>query len=268
VQVLRPLCMPIIGKFILSLLGNWAASCCPSLSKCKPTKSLLHNQKLYINKVMILCRMGNSTVLTLVAFAVECYLTFSSTFKTRAFNKVNRSIGILALIWIIAIVSALPILFIGPQLTIVYLNESEPSKSDCPIPNSLSCDIFNELQDGLIDPFFIYVSLSTVVFFILPMILMCILYNRIGIRIRRSRFTSQDSSESGSCNVDASRNDSMSQTNFIRLLGKLLLRYYTYLIKILHHLFTILLNVSGDCCCILYLLGSFPLFPIYGESEE
>ena len=168
-------------------------------------------------------RMSNSTVLTLVVFAVERYVVVSNPFKARQFDKIKRSIGIVVVIWVIAIVSALPILFIGPHLSQIYLNGTKSSKSDCLIPNSITCDIYNEFPDypaDSFDPFFIYSSISTLVFFVFAMILISVLYTRIAIRLRRPSFTRRVEESLNNRVISASRRSSINNPNIIRLLGQ------------------------------------------------
>ncbi|RZF47220.1 hypothetical protein LSTR_LSTR004929 [Laodelphax striatellus] len=116
---------------------------------------------------------ANATVLTITAFTVERYVAICHPFLSHAVSKLSRAIKYVVLIWLIALLLAVPQAL---QLGIVYevyrngTIVSEDLKA-CTIKHAMGSHTF---------------GLSSVVFFLAPMLLISVLYALIGLRLQRS----------------------------------------------------------------------------------
>lgn len=109
---------------------------------------------------------ANATVLTITAFTMERYVAICHPFLSQTMSKLSRAVKIILIIWIVAIVLAVPQAF---QFGIVMGNT----------PDIVMCTFKT--------PIFAYsFEISTLLFFILPMTLITVLYALIGFRLRRS----------------------------------------------------------------------------------
>lgn len=156
---------------------------------------------------ILFCRMGYSTVLTLIVLTVEkCVVIFNNNASGRLDTAgVKRASIILFFIWPIAVVSALPtiantkmkslyfsaktnkFIFIDYQSRYSLFDSNHPTK--CLVPDSEICGYYYNEEDEEDTPS--YISISTLIFFILPMILLAMLY--ISIRIRTQRISASNS---------------------------------------------------------------------------
>lgn len=176
--------------------------------------------------------MSNSTVLTLVAVSVERYVAICHPLKAYRFDGIKRAIVILSFIWIIAITCAIPTMII-PKIKFLSINlgnqeiqliDSQTlvnSTTNCVIPDSAICYYFNEFESNpLEDPFFYYVVIATSIFFIFPMILLCVLYIRIGIRLQLPSISSAGRHRESSIHYANPLQHKDKRKNTIRVLGK------------------------------------------------
>ena len=180
--------------------------------------------------------MGYSTVLTLISLSLESYVTIGRLDKTDGLSAggVKRASVILIFIWIIATVSALPtiannkirsLFFSAKTNKFTFLDSQSRSLFDsnhpteCLVPDSEICGYYyNEEEGG--EETLNYIFISTWIFFILPMILLGLLYIYIRIRIQRI-------SAAGRHNPELTRGN-----NTIWMLGLL----YYLILKILFNL--------------------------------
>ncbi|XP_031777971.1 pyrokinin-1 receptor-like [Nasonia vitripennis] len=138
------------------------------------------------------------SVLTIVAFSIERYLAICHPFFVRALSHLSRASRTIPTIWILGCAGALPV---AMQIGIIHDYRSK-DRAICTVVTASG-------------PF--YLELSTVVFFILPMILMIWLYTLMGIKLRSSgrRLETRDG-ESRRTEEDARNN---SNKRVLRMLG-------------------------------------------------
>jgi hypothetical protein len=144
--------------------------------------------------------MGYSTVLTLIALGVESYVTICHHSLKNA--SVTRAIVILLFIWIIAIISALPtiantktrLLYFSTKTNkFIFLDyhqsralfDSSNHPTECLVQDSEICGYYYN-EEGVDKETSNYIFISTLFFFILPMILLGVLYICIRIRLQRT----------------------------------------------------------------------------------
>ncbi|XP_018494745.2 neuropeptides capa receptor [Galendromus occidentalis] len=116
----------------------------------------------------------NASVLTIVAFTVERYLAICHPlYKHKMSNQLARVLKIISSIWLIALLSALPLAARSSVLYQFVKGVRLDDSAFCLLHGS------NDVNTALLLG-------STVIFFILPMIFIVILYLRIGFKLRRS----------------------------------------------------------------------------------
>ena len=124
------------------------------------------------------------SILTITMFTVERYLAICYPLLVRVVTGLKREIKIIVLIWIASVLSSLPI---GLQYSLVYVKDQDGH----PIDKSLTCNIS---EDNYKVHYFL---LSTVLFFLIPILFISVLYVRIGITVHRSAMSSKSSFGSG-----------------------------------------------------------------------
>ncbi|XP_041674799.1 LOW QUALITY PROTEIN: pyrokinin-1 receptor [Drosophila eugracilis] len=107
---------------------------------------------------------ANATVLTITAFTVERYIAICHPFLGQAMSKLSRAIRIIILIWITAVITAIPQ---AAQFGI----ESFSGIEQCGIVRVIVKHSF---------------QLSTFIFFLAPMSIILVLYLLIGVHLYRS----------------------------------------------------------------------------------
>ncbi|XP_033166106.1 pyrokinin-1 receptor isoform X2 [Drosophila mauritiana] len=107
---------------------------------------------------------ANATVLTITAFTVERYIAICHPFLGQAMSKLSRAIRIIVLVWIMAIVTAIPQ---AAQFGIEHYSGVE----QCGIVRVIVKHSF---------------QLSTFIFFLAPMSIILVLYMLIGVHLYRS----------------------------------------------------------------------------------
>lgn len=177
--------------------------------------------------------MSNSTVLTLIVLTVERYVAICHPLKAYRFDGIKRAMSILSIIWIISIVCAVPTMII-PKIKFLSINlETQEieltdnqnfvnsTSTNCVIPDSAICYYYNEFENNpLRDPFFYYVVIASSIFFIFPMILLCVLYILIAIRLRLPSISSAGRHRESSIHYGAnSLQYKHKRKNTIRVLG-------------------------------------------------
>ncbi|KAF5301794.1 hypothetical protein FQA39_LY10579 [Lamprigera yunnana] len=110
---------------------------------------------------------ANATVLTITAFTIERYIAICHPFLSHTMSKLSRAVKFIILIWIVAIVFAVPQAI---QFKVVTMEG---------IPESTKCDAVTPVIPHSFE-------FSTFVFFIAPMTLIIILYVLIGMRLKSS----------------------------------------------------------------------------------
>ncbi|XP_046440100.1 neurotensin receptor type 1-like [Daphnia pulex] len=133
----------------------------------------------------LIAEMTNyASVLTIVAFSLERYLAICHPLHAYTMAGLGRAARIVALIWLVALISALPFAIYTGISYVPYPAEAGVSPAGVnltgqAIPESAFCILQDENPPNLFE-------VATFIFFIVPMGILCLLYLRIGIRIRRT----------------------------------------------------------------------------------
>ncbi|KAH9392545.1 G-protein coupled receptor 1, partial [Tyrophagus putrescentiae] len=114
----------------------------------------------------------NCSILIIVGFTIERYVAICHPLLSHTTLKLSRVVKVIALTWIIATLSAIPIAW-QFGLKLAYDSEGEP------YPHSEHCTIKRELYPYLFE-------IATMVFFVVPIILISVLYILIGLKLRAS----------------------------------------------------------------------------------
>ncbi|KAG8196105.1 hypothetical protein JTE90_007841 [Oedothorax gibbosus] len=121
-----------------------------------------------------------ASILTITLFTLERYFAICHPLKTHTMSKLSRAIYMIIGVWIFSCLSAI---HVALQVGIVY----QEYKKEI-ILDSAECLLKNPLQHAFLS--------STVAFFIVPMVIISVLYALIGVQLR----------ESGSLNNQCSEN--------------------------------------------------------------
>ena len=154
-------------------------------------------------------------MLTIVAFSLERYLAICHPLHAYRMAGVGRAAKILAVIWFVALVSAVPFAVFTWISYVPYPLEAGPELVGHPILESAFCAMLdvNRPENWPL------LELATFIFFVVPMILLCVLYIRIGIRIRRTSLGRGINAVAGAVNQHQSSTRSSSRKNALRMLG-------------------------------------------------
>ena len=125
-------------------------------------------------------RTAYASVLTIVAFSLERYLAICHPLHAYRMAGVGRAAKILAVIWFVALVSAVPFAVFTWISYVPYPQEAGPELVGHPILESAFCAMLDDYRPLL--------ELATFIFFVVPMILLCFVY----IRIRRNKLIDDD----------------------------------------------------------------------------
>ncbi|XP_015371971.1 PREDICTED: neuromedin-U receptor 2-like isoform X2 [Diuraphis noxia] len=118
---------------------------------------------------------ANATVLTITAFTAERYVAICHPFMAQSMSKLSRAVKLIIIIWLVAGLFAVPQAL---QFTVSSWNGSS---------ELMQCNIRSiPLMDTDIELSTVSFTLSTLLFFLLPMTLITVLYALIGLRLRRS----------------------------------------------------------------------------------
>uniref|UniRef100_A0A2S2PL02 Neuropeptide capa receptor n=1 Tax=Schizaphis graminum TaxID=13262 RepID=A0A2S2PL02_SCHGA len=118
---------------------------------------------------------ANATVLTITAFTAERYLAICHPFMAQSMSKLSRAVKLIIIIWLVAVLFAIPQAL---QFTVSSWDGSSETMQ-CNIRSILLMNTDIELST-------VSFTLSTLLFFLLPMTLITVLYILIGLRLRRS----------------------------------------------------------------------------------
>lgn len=106
----------------------------------------------------------NVTILTISCFTIERYIAICHPFLQHSMSKLSRAVKFIIGIWIGALTAALPQ---ACQFGVVTIN------------NAVLCTVKNETISYAFE-------ISSLIFFVSPMILICVLYVLIGLKLRQS----------------------------------------------------------------------------------
>lgn len=151
------------------------------------------------------------SVLTIVAFSMERFLAICHPLHLYAMSGFKRAIRIVAALWVISFISAIPFAVLTK---IDYLKYPTDNTT---IEKSAFCAML-DYPDG-----FPLWELSTCLFFVIPMVLIMILYGRMGMQIR-SRTTQQLGVQQGSMHKESRHQQSRKAV--IRMLAAVVITFF------------------------------------------
>lgn len=147
----------------------------------------------------------NASILTIAAFTVERYIGICHPLRSQTMSQLGRVLRSIAVIWVVATACAVPIAI---QYGIVYETVLPSGEVD---PQSSACLIKNPIN--------LVFEISTVLFFVAPLLLITVLYMCIAVQLKRStrlaRAVPSMSSPNSSCTNDGTRNKAV-----IKMLGE------------------------------------------------
>jgi len=161
-----------------------------------------------------------ASVLTIVAFSLERYLAICHPLHAYTMSGMERAGRIIALIWLVALICALPFaIYTG----IIYASIEYPGGIHHLIPESAFCAMLDENRPS---EWPLY-EMSTFIFFIVPMAVLCLLYLRIGIRIRRTSLGRGANNFQGTVHLGHGQaNNSHSRRNILRMLVAVVIGFF------------------------------------------
>ena len=155
-----------------------------------------------------------SSVLTITGFTIERYIAICHPIKVQRFCQVSRATRCIVIIWTISIFSALP--YPIHSRTFYYVTNTNTGKY---VPDSLVCNIPLAWQRRMIIVF----QMSTFVYFVVPMILISLIYILIGVKLRKNELLSNGSPQYGKATATRARRA------ILKMLGKCLFKMLCYL---------------------------------------
>ncbi|KAK8762803.1 hypothetical protein V5799_025924 [Amblyomma americanum] len=114
----------------------------------------------------------NASILTITAFTVERYVAICHPLRAHTMSQLPRAIRSIVGIWIVAGAFAIPLAL---QFGIVYQRSADGSGV---LPETAACMLKRPVEHAF--------TVSTVLFFVLPISLISVLYILIGLQLRRS----------------------------------------------------------------------------------
>ena len=157
--------------------------------------------------------------MTIVAFSMERYFAICHPLHSYAITSFKRAIKIIALVWIVSFICATPFALYS---TVNYIDF--PPGTGKIVTESAFCAM---LQENL-PPYLPVYEISSFLFFLLPMIIIIVLYVRIGLTLRN-----RNKNTVGGRLSEEIKNDSRrphSKKPIIRMLGNLLRKLHLILL--------------------------------------
>ncbi|XP_047351516.1 uncharacterized protein LOC124949830 [Vespa velutina] len=116
------------------------------------------------------------SVLTIVAFSMERYFAICHPLRVYTMSGLKRPIRFIFAAWSIALVSAIPFAI----YTKVNYVEYPPKSGNCSAESAICAILSNNM------PNFPLYEISCIIFFFLPMLVILVVYTRMGLEIKRS----------------------------------------------------------------------------------
>ncbi|XP_053210254.1 pyrokinin-1 receptor-like isoform X2 [Panonychus citri] len=124
---------------------------------------------------------SNASVLTITAFTIERYLAICHPLKAHTMSKLSRVVKLIIIIWICALLGAIPLaLQFGLKYDETIIQEGSMSSlsSAIAIESTAECTVISPIKHSF--------AISTFIFFVIPCILLTVLYLSIGLHLRQS----------------------------------------------------------------------------------
>ncbi|KAH9523660.1 Pyrokinin-1 receptor [Bulinus truncatus] len=128
-------------------------------------------------KVFIPEMTSYASVLTITAFTIDRYVAICHPLRSQALSSLSRAVKIIILIWVVACACALPY----PFHTRTFYEMVDPCTKE-PLHDSFLCNIPSDYRHRMKYMF----QFSTFVFFIIPMIIITIMYVLIGLTLMKT----------------------------------------------------------------------------------
>ncbi|WAR09401.1 PK1R-like protein [Mya arenaria] len=149
-----------------------------------------------IIKTFVMEMTSYSSVLTITGFTIERYMAICHPIKLQPCCHVSRATRCIIIIWTISTFSALP--YPVHSRTFYYLSDPQTGR---PIADSLVCNIPHRWTGRMISVF----QLSTFVYFLVPMVVITLIYVLIGVRLRATELTVPASPQYGKTTATRAR---------------------------------------------------------------
>ncbi|XP_050056870.1 neuropeptides capa receptor isoform X2 [Aphis gossypii] len=156
-----------------------------------------------------------TSVLTIVAFSMERYLAICHPLHSYAMSGLKRAVRIIAVVWMISFFAALPF----AMFTTVDYVDYPPGSGD-PLYESAFCAMLDKnVPTGV--PVY---ELSSLLFFLVPMMIIIVLYVLIGLQIRQSSRHSLGKQMQG--NVHGETKQIQSKKSIVRMLAAVVIAFF------------------------------------------
>ncbi|XP_013788011.1 neuropeptides capa receptor-like, partial [Limulus polyphemus] len=138
-------------------------------------------------RAMVAEMTSYASVLTIVAFTTERYIAICHPLSIQTLSSLSRAIKIIMSVWVVSCISAVPFAIF---IKVNYVDYPKGSGNN--LEESAFCALPMENNEVSLP----LLQFSIFAFFILPMSLIIILYVKIGLTLRNSRFSRVSSGES------------------------------------------------------------------------
>ncbi|XP_064214691.1 neuropeptides capa receptor isoform X1 [Tribolium castaneum] len=153
------------------------------------------------------------SVLTIVAFSTERYLAICYPLYLHTMSGLQRAVRIIACLWLCAFVSALPFCIYTRVHYLFY-----PPNSTNILPDSAFCGMLYQ-PEGI--PL---TELSTLIFFIIPMLAIAVQYTKMGLEIAKTTRKTLGHGLRGSVHRDSRR--TQSNRSVIKMLSAVVIAFF------------------------------------------
>ncbi|VVC39814.1 Neuromedin U receptor,G protein-coupled receptor, rhodopsin-like,GPCR, rhodopsin-like, 7TM [Cinara cedri] len=156
-----------------------------------------------------------TSVLTIVAFSMERYLAICHPLHSYAMSGLKRAVRIIAVVWIISFLAALPFAMFT---TVDYVDF--PAGTGKRVDESAFCAMLDKNVPSGVP----ITELSSLLFFLVPMIIIIILYVLIGLQIRQSSRHSLGKQMQGAVHGETKQNQS--KKSIVRMLAAVVIAFF------------------------------------------
>ncbi|XP_003696837.2 neuropeptides capa receptor-like [Apis florea] len=154
------------------------------------------------------------SVLTIVAFSMERYLAICHPLRVYTISGLKRPIRFILAAWSIALISAIPFAI----YTKVNLVEYPPESGNYSADSAICAMLLPYMPD------FPLYELSTIIFFLIPMLIILVVYTRMGLKIRNSTNNTLNSVVQGSIHGDSRQ--IQSRRSVIKMLSAVVILFF------------------------------------------